>query len=346
MVTFRVAPVLNGYTPAQSAQFFARLEQALAATPGVTAVTSSMVPALANSNWGTGVAVQGFATGPDVDNGALYNEVGPGYFRTIGITLLAGRDFAESDGPTAPRVAIVNEAFAKFYLPNQNPIGRRLGRGQSGALDTTIIGVVKDAKYGDMRSAPPRVFYRPYEQENTGSLYFYVRTAIEPGQIGDDIRRTVASLDPNLPIRSMRTMEAQIENQTGQERLFAILTGTFAGLALLLAAVGLYGVLAFNVARRTREIGIRMALGARSGQVRGLVVREMALIVAIGVAIGVGAAAASGRAIETALYEMQPWDPAIYVTATLGMLTIALTAAYLPARRASRVDPMIALRQE
>jgi predicted permease len=346
LMTFSLAPTLNGYPEERITPLYKDLSERLVAVPGVTLVSAARVPAIANSSSSTTIRVEGYAPAQSGDLQSNVNSIGPAYFRTLGIPLVAGREFERTDEADAPRVAIVNEAFVRHYFQGQNPLGRRLGRGQSGDLDTTIVGIVKDAKYASMRAAPPRVFYRPYLQERPGSLYFYVRTAIQPEQIAPSIRREVAALDPNLPIRNMRTMEAQIDNNIANERLMAILTATFAGLATLLAAVGLYGVLAYNVARRTREIGIRMALGAHAPQVRRLVVREMALILGIGVVVGIGAAAAVGTLLRTVLYEMLPWDPGIYGGATALMALIAIAAAYLPARRASAVDPMVALRTE
>jgi ABC-type antimicrobial peptide transport system permease subunit len=207
--------------------------------------------------------------------------------------------------------------------------------------------VVKDARYSSLRDPIPPVYYTPFAQSpRQRSMYFYVRTAIDPAQIASAIRGAVASIDPNLPIVNMRTMEAQLDANMATERLLALLTGAFAGLATLLAAIGLYGVLAFNVARRTREIGIRMALGASATQVRGLVVREVAAIIVIGLVVGLGAAYAAGELVKSVLFETAPADPWIFASAAAALGVIALAAAYLPARRATGVDPMIALRYE
>jgi predicted lysophospholipase L1 biosynthesis ABC-type transport system permease subunit len=211
----------------------------------------------------------------------------------------------------------------------------------------TIVGVVKDAKYSSIREEPPSTFYPALQQSTRWfQLHFYLRTAVPPETIGHLIQREVAALDPNLPIRDLKTMETQLEENTFAERLFSVLAGTFAGLATVLAAIGLYGVLAFNVARRTREIGIRMALGAESGHVRGLVVREVGLMLAIGTAAGAGLAAAAGKLVQSMLYEMKPWDATVYGAAALLLWLVALGAAYIPARRATTVDPMVALRYE
>jgi predicted permease len=346
LMTFAIAPRLNGYADERLARFYADLTERLASLPGVTSVSAATVPAIANSTTSTTIIVEGYTPRDNADRQSNLNAVGAGYFSTLGIPLVAGREFRATDAASAPRVVIVNEAFVRHYFPDGQAIGRRIGRGQGQTLDTTIVGVVKDARYSSLREAPPRVFYRPYMQDTPGALSFYVRTAIEPERLGEAIRRELGALDPDLPVRNMWTMETQIETHVASERLIALLTGTFAALATTLAAIGLYGVLAFNVTRRTREIGIRMALGAHVRQVRGLVLRETALMLGIGLLAGLAAAALLGTVIRSALYELEPWDPVVYVSATALMGMIALLAAYAPARRASAVDPLIALRTE
>jgi len=349
LLTFSLSPKLNRYSDERVVQFYEQLTDRLSAIPGVKLVSAARVPAIAGSNSSTSITVEGFVPQGGGSSSSWVNEIGSDYFRTLGVALIAGREFTRADGLTAPKVAIVNEAFARHYLPNQNPLGRRMRRGSGGntPLDTEIVGVVKDYKYSDIREAPRRVFYTPHPQSRRqGGLYFYVRTAIGPQNIAPLIRREVAALDPNLPIRDLKTMQKQIDENVFGERLLSSLTGAFAGLATLLAAIGLYGVLAYNVARRTREIGIRMALGADSGHVRGLVVREVALMLVIGTAAGLGSAAAAGTLIRTILYGLKSWDPFVYASAALFLALVAAGSAYLPARRATRVDPMVALRYE
>ncbi|HEV1285953.1 MAG TPA: FtsX-like permease family protein [Bryobacteraceae bacterium] len=275
--------------------------------------------------------------------------MGPDYFRTMGTPLIAGREFTLADSLAAPKVAVVNEGFVRHFLANQNPLGRHFARGTGDKFkpDIEIVGVVRDSKYADMREAPPRAYYTPYRQsKRQDDLFFYVRTAIEPAQVAAQIRREVAGLDSNLPIRDLKTMQNQIDENLIAERLLSSLTGSFAGLATVLAAIGLYGVLAYNVSRRTREIGIRMALGAETGHVRGLVIREVAIMLAIGTAAGLASAAGTGLLIRSQLYGLPYWDPSVYAFATAILWAIALVAAYIPARRATNVDPMVALRYE
>ena len=350
MVTFRVAPILNGYTNPQSAQFFERLEDLLAATPGVTAVTSSMVPALSGSNWGTGVAVQGFQRGPDIDSGSLYNEVGAANFRTMGIRLLQGRDFSRSDGRGAPRVAIVNEAFAKKFNLGTDVVGKRMGIDNDGALDTEIVGLVQNAKYSEVSAEePPVLFYTPHRQDpNVGFMSFYVRTATDPEQFLATIPRIVAQLDPNLPISRTRTMEQQVVENTFQFRFISVLSAAFAILATLLAAIGLYGVLAYTVSQRTREIGLRMALGAAPMRVRRMVMTQVGIMTVIGGALGLAAGYWLGRYAESEemLFQLQGAHGEVLAWSAVILTLVSLLAGLLPAIRASRIDPMKALRFE
>lgn len=349
LLTFSISPKLNKYTDQSAAQLYDRLTGRLAAIPGTTLVSAANVPAIAGDTDDENITVPGYAPPTDEAADSNVNAVGPDYFRTMGMPLIAGREFTPADNLAAPKVAVVNEAFVRHFLPNQNPLGHHFARGggDKAKPDIEIVGVVKDAKYADMREAPPRTHYIPYRQNKQQyALYFYLRTAIDPRQIAAQIRREVAALDSNLPIGNLKTMQVQIEENLFAERLLSTLTASFAGLATLLAAIGLYGVLAYNVSRRTREIGIRMALGAEAGHVRGLVIREVAVMLAIGTAIGLASAAGAGTLIRSQLYGLEYWDPTIYVSAAVLLWLIALAAAYIPTRRATNVDPMVALRDE
>jgi predicted permease len=349
LLTWMLMPRLNQYSNDRARQFYEQMTERLRAIPGATLTTASTIGAIAGNSSSQNVTVEGFTPQSDGDDHSAFNYVGPDYFRTMGMPLISGREITDADGVNAPLVVVVNEAFVRHFLPNQNPIGRRMARGGGNdiKLDTEIVGVVKDAKYSNMKEPVRPVFYMAYRQnKRQDALNFYVRTAIEPTQIVAQVRRIVAELDPNLPIREIKTMETQIEQNLFAERILSNLTVSFAGLATVLAAVGLYGVLAFNVARRTREIGIRMALGAEAGHVRGLVGREVAIMLGIGTVLGLGAAAGACTLLKTMLFGLNPWDPAIYAGAAALLWVIALAAAYVPSRRATNVDPMVALRYE
>jgi predicted permease len=349
LVTFSVRPKANGYDDARTAQLYHDLRERLAALPGVASATAARVAAISGSSSSGNMTVEGFTPKADGDDESHFNEVAADYFRTMGIPLVAGREIVASDSAASPKVAIVNEAFVRHFISGRDPIGVQVMRGSDTRIkyDTVIVGVVKDAVYSDMREAPVPVYYSASTQARLQrDTNFYVRTAADPLQAVSAIRSVVASFDPNLPIVGLKTMEAQIDQNVASERLLSLLTTAFAALATLLAAMGLYGVLAFNVARRTREIGIRMALGAGAAQVRAMVVVDMALMMGAGLAAGLGAAWFAGRLIRSVLFRTAPDDPIVFVAAALLLAVVAVAAAYVPARRATGVDPMIALRYE
>ncbi|HEX6057698.1 MAG TPA: ABC transporter permease [Gemmatimonadaceae bacterium] len=347
LVTFGVSPELNGYEPARTMAFFQRVEEELAAIPGVTDVAAGRVPLIAGSNWGSDVSVEGFERDPDTDANARFNQVGPGYFRTIGVPLLAGREFTRADLAGAPRVAIVNEAFAKKFGLGRDAVGKRIGYRGNDELDTEIVGLVKDAKYSEVKQDVPPLFFTPYRQDTTiGAVYFYVRTAMTPEQVVRTIPAVIKRLDANLPVEDLKTMPQQVRENVFLDRMISTLSAAFAVLATLLAAVGLYGVLAYTVAQRTREIGVRMALGADGGRVRRMVLRQVALMTVIGGVIGIAAALALGRWAQSLLFELEGNDPIVVVLSAVLLTAVALGAGYIPALRASKVDPMRALRYE
>ena len=347
IVTFSVSPELSGYSTERSQIFFRRLEEELAGIPGVTGVTASLVPLLAGSNWGSDVSVEGFERGPDTDANARFNEVGPGYFETLGVPVLSGREFTEADIAGSLSVAVVNEAFAAKFGLGREAVGKWMSSGGNDSLDTQIIGLVQNAKYSEVKDEVPPLFFRPYRQdENVGAMAFYVRTSLTPQQLLRSIPPTVASLDPELPIENLKTMPQQVRENVFLDRMISTLSAAFAGLATVLAAIGLYGVLAYTVAQRTREIGVRMALGADRGTVRGMVLGQVLRMIALGVVIGIAAALGLGRAAQSLLFGLQGHDPLVIVGATLLLAAFALVAGYIPAHRASRVDPMNALRYE
>ena len=347
LVVFSVAPVLNGYDAARSRSLFDRLEQELAALPGVSDAVFSLVPLLAGSNWNNNVTVEGFEAGPDTNTSSAFNGVGPGFFRAVGMPLVRGREFTPADADGAPKVAIVNEAFVRKFNLGDNPIGRRMGLGRSEALDIEIVGVARDAKYSDVKRPVVAQYFTPYRQgDMLGFGFFYVRTSLDPEQLLTAIPATVRKLDPNLPVNELKTMEQQVRENVFLDRMISVLAAGFALLATLLAAIGLYGVLAYTVAQRTREFGLRMALGADGTRVRGLVMRQVAGMAVVGGVLGLAAALAIGRAAQSLLFEIAGFDPLVLAGASALLMVVTFAAGYLPALRASRIDPMRALRYE
>ncbi|HEX7090132.1 MAG TPA: ABC transporter permease [Longimicrobiales bacterium] len=349
VVTFAVSPELNGYEPARSRALFQRIETELAALPGVTGVAASAVPLLAGSNWSTDVSVQGFESGPDVDSNTRVNRVGPGFFRTLGIPLIAGREFDEGDVAGAEKVAIVNEAFAEKFGLGRGAVGAFMSDRGAGdpELDVRIVGLVQDAKYSEVKDDVPPQLFRPYAQDTTiGSMFFYARTSLPPDQLLRAIPRVVAQLDPNLPVEELKTLRQQVRENLVLDRLVSTLAAAFAALATLLAAVGLYGVLAYSVAQRTREFGLRMAIGADAARVRRLVLRQVARMLLVGAAAGIAAALVLGRYAESLLFEMEARDPLTFLAGAALLSIVVFGAGLVPAVRAARVDPMQALRYE
>ena len=346
VVTFGLSPELNGYDDRRAAQLFERVERELAAIPGVTGVTTSLVPLIAGSNWGNSVNVQGFKEEPDTDDGSRFNEVGAGYFRTLGIPILSGREFTEADVLGSTKVAVVNEAFAKKFGLGRDAVGKMMGsRGDS--LDVVIVGLAKNAKYSEVKAEVPPLFFYPWRQDSTvGALNFYVRTSLPPEQLLRTIPNVLRTIDADLPLEELKTMPQQIRENVFMDRMISLLSASFAVLATLLAAVGLYGVLAYTAAQRTREIGVRMALGADAGKVRRLVMRQVGLMTAVGGTVGIVGALALGYGARSLLFGLQGHDPVVFVLATFVLAAVAMGAGYIPALKASKTDPMQALRYE
>lgn len=347
VVTFALSPELNGYTPEQTRVFFERVEDELGALPGVTGVSSALVALVAGNNWGNSVSVQGFQKGPDTDANSRFNEVGPDYLKTLGIPLLAGREFTRADALGSAKVAIVNEAFAKKFNLGRDAVGKRLGSGPDDKLDTEIVGLAKDAKYSSVKQPAPPVFFRPYRQdEEVGAITFYARTGMDPDQILRQIPPLIARLDPNLPVEDLKTLTQQVRDNVFMDRMISTMSAAFAVLATLLAAIGLYGVLAYTVAQRTREFGLRMALGADGRRVRRMVLRHVAWMTLVGGIIGIAMALGLAKGAQQLLYELQWSDPKVIGLSAVVLTLVALGAGFIPAHRASRVDPMRALRYE
>jgi predicted permease len=347
LITFRLAPSLNGYTPERTLAFFDRLEDDLRALPGVMSATSSTHPLLADSNSTTNVTVEGFQAAPDADTDVSYALVSTDYFRTVGIRLLAGREFTRGDATGRQKVAIVNEAFVRKFNLGSRTIGAHMKRGAGNQpLDIEIVGVVRDAKYSDVKDEIPAQLFQPYRQGQFGGLNFYVRTGSETRALLAAVPGVVRGIDANLPVERLQTMDDRIWESTTQDRILTTLSSSFAGIATVLAAIGLYGMLAYMVTSRARELGIRMAFGATGGDVRRLVFGHVGRITAIGAVIGVGAALGLGRLGQAFLFRLEGFNLPIIIAASVLAIGVALAAGVLPARRAAAVNPVDALRAE
>jgi len=350
LVTFAVAPSLNGYSREQTLGFYERVEAALAALPGARSVSASTVSLIAGNNWNNSMRVQGFEAGPDTNTTASFSLVGPDFLRTLGIPLIQGREFTAADGATAPKVAIVNQAFARKFNLGDHVIGTRVGAGRdTTGLDIEIVGLVQDAKYSEVKAAIPPQIFRPYRQsgnEDVGSINFYVQTDGDATALLGPAQAAVRTLDPNLPVENAKTMAQQVRENVFLDRMISTLSAGFAALATVLAAIGLYGVLAYTVTQRTREFGLRMALGADGATVRGMVLGHVARMTAVGGAVGLVAAVGIGQLAKALLFELEGYDPVVLGISTLLLAGVAAVAGLLPALRASRIEPMVALRQD
>jgi predicted permease len=347
MLIFSLDASRNGYTPARIRETYQAVQERLSTVPGVRSVALNDVALLAGDNNIESIHIDGYQAKQDEDMNPHFLSISPGYFSTLGTPLLLGRDFTAADRFGSPMVAVVNESFAKHYFNSENPLGRKFGYHHEGPGDVEIIGVAKDTKYDSLRNDHPRIVYVPYLQEAApGYISVEARTAASPESVMPMLRREIAKVDSNLAVWDLKTMEAQVSESLFAERLIATLCASFGALATLLASVGLYGVTAFSVARRTREIGIRMALGAGRGAVLRMVLKEVAWMCVIGVALGVPLAIALSRYLVSQLYGVAPTDSLTLIFAALTMMLVSLLAGFLPARRAATIDPTIALRYE
>jgi predicted permease len=355
LITFRVDPSLNGYDQPRIKRFYEQLLQDVRSIPGVQSASIAQVPALTGSASSRTIQVQGYEPKPDENMNPWTNEVAPDYFRTMGMPLIAGREFTERDAEGAPLVAIVNESFAKYFFGNDNPVGRRFGfRVMNDPAAVEIVGVVRDSLYADMRQGTteenetPRFAYIPYQQSvELNEMTFYVRAAGPgAGAIPEQLRQTVRRTDAAMPVFEMQPMEQTVDEALFNERMLALLSASFGLLATVLAAIGLYGVMSYTVSRRTREIGIRIALGAERTTVVWMVLREVALLTVIGIGLGVPGALGLSRFVRSQLYGIEPSDPMTIVIAATTLAAVGLFAGYIPARRAAGVQPVRALRYE
>ncbi len=345
VITFGLSPEQAGYDSTRALQYYARVEEALGAIPSVTSVTSSLVPLIAGDNWGNDVKVQGFQSGPDVDANSRFNAIGANYFSTFGVQLIGGREFTDADHRGAPQVAIVNQAFAKKFNLGKDAVGKFMSQGGD-TLNIQIVGLVPDVKYSDVKKPVPPVFYLPWRQDShMPFMNFYVRTP-QPETVLRAVTGIIRKIDPGVPVEDLKTMPQQIRDNIFLDRMISILSTAFAVLATLLAAIGLYGVLAYSVAQRTREIGVRMALGADAGRVRVMVLRQVGGMMVVGGIIGLVGALGLGKAASSLLYQLKGSDPAVFALSLVILMLVAFGAGYVPARRASEVDPIKALRYE
>ena len=347
LVTFAVDASRNGYKPDRIRETYQRLQERLASVPGVKSVALNDIMLLTGDNNTHGIHIEGYQPKPDDEMQPNFSDISPAYFSTIGMPLLLGRDFTASDRWGAQKVAIVNETFARHYFQNENPLGRKFGIVRQGPADIEIIGVAKDAKYDSLRGKKQQFIYLPYLQDEApGYITADIRTALAPEAVMPALRREVAKVDPNLALFDLETMEVRVNESLFAERVVATLCASFGGLATLLASIGLYGVTAFSVARRTREIGIRMALGAGRGRVLRMVLNEVSWMCLAGVGLGIPLAIGLSRYLTSQLYGIAPTDLPTLIFSAFTMMLVSLLAGILPARRAATVDPTIALRYE
>ncbi len=347
ILLFDLHPPRAAYSAPQRVSLYRQIEEKMLTLPGVESATLSSEPLLANSQGSdcfspTEKPIAGERGSP------WTNTIGSSFFATMGIPIVSGRSFTSRDNEHAPKVAIINQRLANDFFPNANPIGKTIISCDAGATPIEIVGVSADAKYSEIREEAPPTLYLPYleDRDDAGRVTFEIKTAASTPSILAEIREAVRSIDKDLPLREIRTQTQQIEATLSQERVFATLTSGFGLLALILASIGIYGIMAYTVSRRTNEIGIRMALGARSTQVLSMVLRETFLLAFIGILTGLAAAGALTRLAASMLYNLTPTDPLTFSAAALLLVIIALAAGFTPARRASRVDPMHALRHE
>jgi predicted permease len=349
LLLFRINPQLNRYDEKRQIALYNQLLERISAVPGVRAAALSNPALLSGSVNSTSIYVQGrvYEAGQrDLDNSINRLVISTNFFEMMEIPIVVGRGFNARDNETAPKVVVINEAAAKKYFPNENPVGQHFGSSIETTNQLEVVGVLKDAKYNSVRDPAPPTMYVPYYQTRAGNAVIEVRTAAEPTSVTSGVREAVRQVDAALPMMDVSTQLEQVERRFQQEKLFAQACTLFGGLAMLVASIGLFGLMSYTVSRRTNEIGIRMALGAQGADVMRQVLRESMILVAVGVVIGVGAAFGAGRLLSTMLFGLAPNDVVTIAGATLIMVAVSGLAGFLPARRASRVDPMVALRYD
>ena len=350
------APDLAGYKPAQIPALNQRVLERLSAIPGVRSAALAGSPPISFGTWTSSISLSGYTPGPKEDMGSVLNRVSGQYFETAGISIVAGRPISPADTANGMKVAVVNETIARKFFPNGDAVGRTVKID----IDTVegpwqIVGIASDTKSGNPREDPYRMVYLPLAQilgkngegiQDSFADAILLRTVGDPASTINELRSAIAGIDPNLPILQVRTMHDHLQTFTSQETLVSRLTAIFALLAVLLAAIGLYGVMSFNVVRRSNEIGIRIALGATGGGVQWMVLRESLALLTAGLVLGIPIALGAARLIRTQLYRMSPFDPTIFIAATASITAVTVLSAWLPARRAAAVDPVVSLRCE
>jgi predicted permease len=364
LIGFQLDPTMNGYTSERARLFYRNLTESLGTLPGVQSVGLAGVRILEDNEWDNSALVEGYTSPRAGDHPEPFmNNISPGYFATMGVPIVHGRDFTEKDTEHVlhskgrpprnedyytPSTIIINETFAKKYFAGRSPLGRHIGMGidPGTKLDMEIIGVVKDFKYTNLRDDIPEQAFEPYlAEDHTFGMTVYLRTTMDPNQLFSAVRAKVRELDSNVPIYGMRTTDEQISNSLSTERLIASLSAVFGFLATLLATIGLYGVMAYTVARRTREIGIRMALGADWKNVVRMIGKQAAIMGLAGIGAGLILCLAAEKVL-TASLKLPAFDPVLFVLVQVGLLLTTVLAAAIPARKAARIDPMRALRQD
>jgi predicted permease len=344
LALFSIAPERNGYTPARSAELFDRLEEELAAIPGVTSIATAAVRMLDNSNWGSQIEVEGYEPSVGENTDAAVNYVSSGFFKAIEMPLVTGVGLEGRSTGEGLRVAVVNERFVERFGLGSAAVGKRLSA-MGSEIDIEIVGVARDAKYSEVKQEiPPQVFMLRNAAPFIGEASFYLRSALELPELRAAVERVLARHDANLPVVDFWMVDQQVKENVFRDRFMSTLAVVLAAVATVLAALGIYGVLSYGVVQRLREIGLRMALGATPPAVRGMVLKQIAWMAAIGVLAGVSLALFLGQIGQSLLYGLSPTDPLVPAAAVAALLAVVLAAAYLPARRAARIDPVIALR--
>lgn len=359
VLLFSVDPQLIGYQRSKIVDVYKQILSRLSVMPGVQSASLGRQGLLSGGGTQGSITVPGKLSRFDENtfkeangdlewNAPYLGQVGPNYFATLGMSIVRGRDFSERDNETAPKVAVINEEFARYYFGDQNPLGLSFDRGKENGGLVEIVGVVKDAKTINIREQTPRTFYVPFLQDPSSwrETNFEVRTEVDPLVLAAAIRRELQTIDPKLPVFRIRTLEDQVDESLGRERLVTTLASLFSVLALVLASLGLYGVMSYAVSQSTHEIGIRMALGARGIDVMRLVVKNGMTLTLVGVSLGLLGAFSLTRLIASLLFDVSPTDPLTFAVVSIGLCLVALVACYIPAHRATKVDPLVAIRYE